>query len=109
MRSYFAFLFLHFLAISLAAQTPSSIEGQVLDSETREPVAHASVALPSSGTGTLTNAEGAFRLLLEKTTPKDSLRISRLGYQRLMGVPRALLSIRPSGGPLQLDRTIVNR
>lgn len=64
-------------APALAAQ--ASVTGQVLDSETQQPVAGATVALPDAGLRTVTDAAGEFAL---RRVPEGEQRwvIHRTGY-----------------------------
>ena len=65
------------LCLPLSAQ--QTCRTRVVDSETGEPVAYATVC-PSSGSRVMTNAEGDFYM---QTVSSDTLYISRIGYESL--------------------------
>lgn len=86
------------LAFSAGAQT--SIIGRIVDSATQAPLGYASVHFVGTSTGTITNADGAFRI--PAGTAIDSIRVSYVGY-RTRSV--AIGSLRPQT-PIELDRSI---
>lgn len=57
------------------------VKGTVTDSSTLEPVAYASVSIPGTDRGGLTNDFGEFSFVCK--LPFDSLRVSAMGYQTL--------------------------
>ena len=70
------------------------LQGSVRDAGTHAPVPYASVALPGTGVGTVTNEEGNFRLVLPAGRPADSVVVSSVGYlpRRLPLLPGMLAS-----------------
>jgi hypothetical protein len=58
-----------------------SIFGTIKDKETGELVQYAHISVSGRITGTVSNAEGAFKLTFEKISDLDSLRISHVGYR----------------------------
>lgn len=60
---------------------PAVVSGTVLDARTQAAVPYADVAVPGRPGGTVTNAEGAFRLALPAGA--DSVRVQALGYAPL--------------------------
>jgi hypothetical protein len=57
-----------------------TIEGCLLDRYTQEPVAYATVGLPSDAIGTITNLNGDFRLRLPDSLRGALLQFSHIGY-----------------------------
>jgi len=57
------------------------IEGTVYDQSTRKPLEYASVALANNQIGTITNAQGKFRLLVPKQYKDRFMKISYIGYK----------------------------
>ncbi|MEM7574785.1 MAG: carboxypeptidase-like regulatory domain-containing protein [Bacteroidota bacterium] len=76
-RRYFLLPFLLLFAVQLSAQI--RVQAQVLDAESQEPLAYATVARLDNSGGTLTNTDGIFFLLVNHL--QDSLAISFIGYQ----------------------------
>lgn len=74
-------------AASLQSQQASRIEGVVLDADSRRPIADAGVQVVGTTLGTMTNAEGVYRI---SNVPAGTLTIQvrRLGYQ-----PRTLTGL----------------
>lgn len=71
-------MFAFFLLSSLAGMPQVVIQGSVRDSKTKEPLPFCSIASKSSHLGTITNADGVFRI--ELRSPADTLVFSYLGY-----------------------------
>ena len=67
------------LTLDLNAQKTTFIEGKVFDRETNLPLAYANISNQTSQTGTITNADGYFRISLNSWD--DSLYVSYLGYK----------------------------
>lgn len=82
------------LASPAVAQTVLS--GTVRDARTQAPVPFATVAVPGQAGGTVSNAEGTFRLALP-AAGADSVRVQSLGYAPLAVAVRGL-----PAGPLVL-------
>ncbi|MBK8044071.1 MAG: TonB-dependent receptor [Haliscomenobacter sp.] len=83
MKSAFRYLF--FVLVTLASvpmlgQRSNILYGKVTDSATREPLIGATVAVEQTDLGTVTNANGEFRLT-EITANLVRVRISFIGYQ----------------------------
>ena len=57
------------------------IEGTVRDSISGEPLPYVNVYLKTAKLGTVTNTQGAFRLVVPKKNRSDSLVISFIGYK----------------------------
>lgn len=69
-------LALAFSIKNISAQT--TIEGRVLDAETRQPMGNVNVLLTHSATGSTTGANGEFSL--KSTFEDDSLKLTAIGY-----------------------------
>ncbi|MCB0794419.1 MAG: carboxypeptidase-like regulatory domain-containing protein [Flavobacteriales bacterium] len=76
------------------------IEARVIDGASSEPLPYATVLLNGKSKGTISNAEGRFRVPLGSAS--DSLRVSYVGYRPVM-VP---LSIALDGKDILMDRTV---
>lgn len=57
-----------------------TITGIVKDTKTRQPIVFASVSIPGTSIGTVTNSEGEFTLKVNKSLKADIFEISHLGY-----------------------------
>ena len=80
----FAILLLWPFLVDLNAQSANRmISGTVLAASTKQPLDFAHVAILGKGIGTLTNREGAFRLLVPVDFLEDTLVISYLGYETI--------------------------
>jgi hypothetical protein len=60
------------------------VKGRIVDSNTAEPVAIASIFIAGSSVGTVANMDGDFILKIPKEYRKDSVVISCMGYESLM-------------------------
>lgn len=60
------------------------VSASVLDEETHKPLELVTVVALRTNIGTVTNAEGLFKLVLNNLKPTDSLRFSMIGYEPLM-------------------------
>lgn len=60
--------------------TYSTVTGKLLDKETGEPIANASVLVEGTSLGNITNQNGEFRLHLPDSLKKNLLSFSHLGY-----------------------------
>ncbi len=77
------FLLLICLSPSLLKSQPVSqllLEGQVLDSLSRQPLAYAHVKIKDKAIGVPTNSEGKFTLPITKGMTGDTLLVSLMGY-----------------------------
>ncbi|HAS44236.1 MAG TPA: hypothetical protein DCS93_27405 [Microscillaceae bacterium] len=59
------------------------IEGTVYDQSTRKPLEYASVALANNQIGTITNAQGKFRLVVPMKHKDRFIKISYIGYKTM--------------------------
>jgi hypothetical protein len=57
-----------------------TISGVAKDTKTRQPLIFASVTIPGTNIGTVTNSEGEFILKVNKSLKADAFEISHLGY-----------------------------
>ncbi|MDB4285853.1 serine hydrolase [bacterium] len=60
------------------------IEGKVFDQKNKFPLAYVSFSLRNNRIGTISNTEGAFKLVLPNSFLGDSVHISHLGYKTKM-------------------------
>lgn len=67
------------LSNTLHGQNNFEIEGKILDIETEEPIPYANIYNKSSKKGTISNADGYFRILANEVT--DSITVSYIGYK----------------------------
>ena len=96
------------LAVAGRAQTPAVLTGTVVDARTQAAVPFASLAVPGQPGGSVTNAEGVFRLALP--TGADSVRVQALGYSPLTvaaKVSAAPLILRLQPQPFTLQEVTV--
>ncbi len=73
------FLLLLTYTVRLDGQDLREIEGKILDIETREPVPYANIYNKTLQKGTISNADGYFRVSIPEST--DSLLVIFIGYQ----------------------------
>jgi len=79
MKKLFAVILLALLTtFQLQAQT---LTGRILDAQTRQPVAFASIGILRRDAGTVADEQGNFSLSIAKAKPTDTLRLSMLGYE----------------------------
>ncbi|MGO4291100.1 serine hydrolase [Chitinophaga sp. RAB17] len=64
-----------------AQQPQMEISGRVKDLQSQQPLRGVSITINRSGTGTITNSMGDFRLQVPANALHDTLRISSLGYK----------------------------
>lgn len=86
------------MAVQMAAQTADevvSISGTVRDRDTRTKVVGANVFLPGTGVGTVTNADGQFRLKVSAADMARGVEVSNVGYLNSRLSPEALSSGKP--------------
>lgn len=86
----FCLLILGFLSIATSFGQSKSINGKVLDSNTKEPLAFASISIINSLEGTMTELDGSFSIKLDES--QDSIQVSYIGYE-----DKALLVSQSSG------------
>lgn len=70
----------YFLTIHLAL-SQTAITGNVLDSETKEPLPYTNIAVSGQPKGTVSNIEGRFMLNMDGINPSDSIVFSHIGYK----------------------------
>jgi len=70
-----------FCGASLFAQQAMNISGRIVDTENGTPLLFAQVALRNSTTGTVSNEEGEFFLLVPENNLTDTLVFTYLGYE----------------------------
>lgn len=84
-----------------------TLEGTLLDRYTREPVAFASIGIPSGAMGTVSNRDGGFRLRLPDSLRNACLQFSHIGYLsqefevRLLGSQGQVFLLEPKVIPIQ--------
>jgi hypothetical protein len=67
-----------------------TLKGRVLDAQTLEPLAYATIGIPEIALGNITNIDGAFLLKVSKKIASKNVLVSHIGYQT-KSVPLALL------------------
>ncbi len=77
----FSILFLMCCSVGITQAQERMISGTVMDRETDERLAHCTVLLPHTSTGTSTDSRGNFKLLIPAGTNGALLVVSRLNYQ----------------------------
>jgi iron complex outermembrane recepter protein len=80
MKNIFCFL-LYFLLLAPLVQAQENIQGRVVNAENQRPLAGASISSSFSGTGTISNENGYFNLILPARA--DSLYVTMVGYSSL--------------------------
>jgi hypothetical protein len=65
------------------SNTPSykTLRGQILDSQTQQPLSYVTIGVPEIAMGTTTNLDGAFILKIPKESQATNLRVSHMGYK----------------------------
>jgi hypothetical protein len=81
-KTYLLFLLLC-SCLQLIGQNNYTISGQIIDSETKEPLPYATIAYQIKSTGTFSNDDGFFTLSVFGAKPTDSISISYIGYKTL--------------------------
>jgi len=76
-------LLLIFETISLYSQTGLIITKQIIDKESEKPLPFAHILVRKYSTGTYSDENGYFTLLLPKTSINDTITISFIGYETL--------------------------
>lgn len=79
----FFVIFLFFSFTGVAQNDTNSISGQILDRETSEPIAFASIYLKGQAIGTISNEEGYFVFHIPSNQKSNSIVISIIGYESL--------------------------
>jgi len=80
-------------AVSTSSQTSAyiTLEGAVKERESGEPIAYCTVGIVETGTGTVTNQNGQFRLKLPDSLQNTYIHFSHIGFEAQF-VPASLLS-----------------
>ncbi|MEP6465645.1 MAG: DUF5686 family protein [Parafilimonas sp.] len=80
-KGFFRFVLLILFYLPQYAHAQSkTIQGEILDKQSDEPIPFASVRFKIKGTGELTDSLGRFTLSLNNLSATDSLRITSVGY-----------------------------
>lgn len=64
-------------------QSPTTLWGKVFDQTTNLPLPYASVSIPNSGTGVITNEFGEFTYHIPYHSSNDTVQISYIGYKKM--------------------------
>ncbi|GHM99104.1 hypothetical protein WSM22_05940 [Cytophagales bacterium WSM2-2] len=108
LRNFFLQLLLLTLAHVNLAQT-LTIEGKVINSKSKSPVAYANIGVAGSAIGTISNMEGAFTLKVPAfLAGKYSIRISCMGFETTsIKNPESNLTIELKESPTMLREVVV--
>ena len=74
-------ILLIFCSFHLFAQDYLTIEGKIIDKDTRKPVAYAHVGILEKGIGTVSGGNGAFMLKIPATDNRATFVVSFIGYK----------------------------
>ena len=102
MKKFIYTILATFLFVNVQAQT---INGKILDNETKEPIVGALVQSVSGLQSATSNNEGKFNITLKNTT--DSLKISFIGYQTLVVASKPNLVISLNNNAQQLQSVVI--
>lgn len=105
MRKLLSFLLCLFLGIGLAAAQTTKVSGVVISAEDGEPIIGASVVGKGTTTGTVTNFDGRFELMLEKNI--KTLVVSYVGMKTEEVGVKPSLRIVLSPASEELDEVVV--
>jgi hypothetical protein len=91
------------------AVSQNILKGKVFDSETTEPLIGATVMVPNTTNGVLSDIDGAFELPIENQI--DSIEISYIGYEKKIISAKSdlLVALEPSINNLQQIVVTANR
>lgn len=70
-----------FFSLLLNAQDFLTIEGKIIDKDTRKPIAYAHIGILEKGIGTISGGNGSFILKIPDTYKRATLVVSYLGYK----------------------------
>ena len=89
--------------IILTTQNPEflTISGKVIDSQSRRPLASASVYMPNRGLSIVTNGDGYFQLKFSPELIKERVEISYLGYNTVVKTVKELFDSKENTIQLQ--------
>ncbi len=76
-------LLLFLTSICTWAQQKDYVVGKLVDAETQEPIAFASVMIKGKSLGVISNIDGGFKIPIRHKIAGDTLEISSMGYERL--------------------------
>ena len=81
LNRYYPFILL-FVGMPLLthAQAPVEIRGHISGAPGKTPLPGANITVNRTGTGTISNSLGEFRLVVPRITASDTLRVSSMGY-----------------------------
>ncbi|MEM9986108.1 MAG: carboxypeptidase-like regulatory domain-containing protein [Bacteroidota bacterium] len=107
MKTYFLLFSITVWGIAPLLSQQSGIRGTVINAETGEPLAYATLIHVYSGRGTATNSQGDF--VMPYAQEGDSLRISYIGFDtQWLAVPnRSLVRIQLNPKPTTLDEVVI--
>lgn len=74
-------LFFLFFSTFLAAQNQEFIAGKLIDAQTQEPIAFASIRIKDRALGMISNTDGSFKVPLKYKEYGNIIEISSMGYQ----------------------------
>jgi hypothetical protein len=57
------------------------LSGVILNKETQLPISYVNIGIPNKNSGTVSNADGKFELIIDEKNSKDSLKFSCIGYE----------------------------
>ena len=82
---HFGIIFIFFFGIGIAnAQNGTdsfvTVSGQLKDAKTGEKIIYATISVPGSGVGTVSNSEGEFLLKVSKSLNAEVFEVSHLSY-----------------------------
>ncbi len=110
MKLIYLLLFLSFYN-EVLSQEAITIEGQVRDHSTKEPLAYAAIQLVGTNFGTVTNQSGNFIFKYSPSGKDDILVFSHLGYKPfqvyLLDTVKRYFTISLEPQPFQLDEIVV--
>jgi hypothetical protein len=72
-----------FISIALLAQQVITMRGRVMDQQTNQPLAFATIGIPQTGVGVVSNEYGEFTFHVPIISRTDTIYISYLGYKKV--------------------------
>jgi len=82
-KNIFIILFLIFETITAFSQTGIVITKKVVDAKSKEPLIFAHIYIKKITTGTFTDENGYFTLIIPKSSINDTITVSFIGYETL--------------------------
>ncbi len=95
---------------ALSAQNYITLRGNIIDKDTKKPVAYAHVGILEKGIGTISGGKGSFVLKIPASASKSTLIVSFLGYKnykRRVDKLKTPLVIEIKRAPMDLQEVIV--